>query len=61
MYKNHTLKSNLFLPTLGIRYKETYEEERGIIVVYEKRSYFNIYVGDGKVLCKSEGDLETLE
>ena len=57
-YRYHTPKSNLFLPTLGIRYKETYEEERGIVVVYEKHSYFNLYVGDGRVLCST---METLE
>lgn len=61
MYQYHTPKSNLFLPTLGIRYKENYKEERGIVVIYEKRSYLNLYVGEGRVLCKSEGDLETLE
>ena len=57
-YKYHAPKSNLFLPTLGIRYKENYEEERGIVVVYEKHSYFNLYVGDGRVLCST---METLE
>ena len=56
-----SIKSHLLFPTLGIKYKETYEEEKGIVVVYEKHSYFNLYVGDGKVLFKSEGDLETLE
>ncbi len=61
MYQYHTPTSNLFLPTLGIRYKSMYKEERGHVVIYEKRSYLNIYVGEGKVLCKSEGDLETLE
>lgn len=60
-YEYHAPKSNLFLPTLGIRYKENYEEERGIVIVYGKHSYFNLYVGDGKVICKSEGNLETLE
>ena len=58
LYKYHSPKSNPFLPTLGIRYKETYEEERGIVVVYEKHSYFNLYVGDGRVLCST---METLE
>ena len=61
LYSYHTPKSNLFLPTLGIRYKENYKEERGIVVVYEKHSYFNLYVGDGKVLCENDGGLETLE
>jgi len=60
-YNPYIPKSNLFLPTLGIRYKDTYEEERGIMVVYEKRSYFNLYVGDGKALCANDGGLETLE
>ena len=57
-YKYHTPKSNLFLPTLGIRYKEIYEEDRGFVMIYEKRSFLNLYVGDGRVLCNS---YETLE
>jgi len=57
-YKYHTPKSNLFLPTLGIRYKEIYEEDRDFVMLYEKRSYFNIYVGDGRDLCNN---YETLE
>ena len=61
LYSYHTPKSNIFLPTLGIRYKETYEEERGIVVIYEKRSYLNLYVGDGRALCTNEGGIETLE
>ena len=63
LYKYHTPKNNLFLPTLGIRYKENYEEERGIVIVYEKHSYFNLYVGEGRVLCneKDNYNLETLE
>jgi len=61
LYKYHTPKSNPILPTLGIRYKAMYKEERGYVVIYEKRSYLNIYVGDGKVLCANDGDLETLE
>jgi len=63
LYRYHTPKSNLFLPTLGIRYKEAYKEERGYVVIYEKRSYFNIYVGDGKALCPDDNSsiVETLE
>jgi len=62
-YKYHTPKSNPILPTLGTRYKTMYKEERGIIVVYEKRSYLNLYVGDGRILCneKDNYNLETLE
>ena len=62
-YRYHTPKSNPILPTLGIRYKETYKEERGHVVVYEKRSYFNIYVGEGKALCPDDNSsiVETLE
>jgi len=63
LYKYHTPKNNPILPTLGIRYKENYEEERGIIVIYEKRSYLNFYVGDGKALCPDDNSsiVETLE
>jgi len=62
-YKYHTPKSNPVLPTLGIRYKTMYKEERGHVVIYEKRSYFNIYVGDGKALCPDDNSsiVETLE
>jgi len=62
-YMYHYNGNNPILPTFGIWYKRLYEENDKFIILYEKRSYFNIYVGYEKLVCPDElgGEIKTLE